>query len=191
MAKIDTSAIENYASMTAEEKLAALEAYEFEDNSALVEKQKNAISKANSDAAEWKRKYQAQLSEDEKAKQEQEDELASLRTEVATLRKTALKADYQSKFLATGYSDDLADKAAQAFVDGDLAKFMTIHGQFVTEHEKSLKAELMKNTPVPGAGSGTSTMTREQFNELDFDAKLQFYKEHPDEYKEFYKTKGE
>ena len=52
MAKIDTSKIEGYAEMTPEQKLAALEGFEYEDNSAELEKQKNALSKANSEAAE-------------------------------------------------------------------------------------------------------------------------------------------
>ena len=64
MAKIDTSKIEGYADMTPEQKLAALEGYEYEDNAAELEKQKNALSKANSEAAEWKHKHNALLSEE-------------------------------------------------------------------------------------------------------------------------------
>ena len=51
MAKIDTTKIEGYAGMTAERKLAALEAFELPDNnSAELERLKNAVSKANSEA---------------------------------------------------------------------------------------------------------------------------------------------
>ena len=48
MAKIDTSKITGYAEMSAEDKLKALEAFEYEDNAAELEKQKAAVSKANS-----------------------------------------------------------------------------------------------------------------------------------------------
>ena len=78
MAKIDTSKIEGYANMTPEQKLAALEGFEYEDNSAELEKQKNALSKANSEAAEWKRKHNALLSEEEKKKQQDADKLAQI-----------------------------------------------------------------------------------------------------------------
>ena len=61
MAKIDTSKITGYAEMSAEDKLKALEAFEYEDNAAELEKQKAAVSKANSEAAEWKRKHNALL----------------------------------------------------------------------------------------------------------------------------------
>lgn len=54
--KIDTTAIAGYEEMSTEEKLAALEAYEFEapapKDGEEVTKLKAALSKANSDAAE-------------------------------------------------------------------------------------------------------------------------------------------
>ncbi len=60
MAKIDTTKIEGYAGMTAEQKLAALEAFELPDNnSAELERLKNAVSKANSEAAEYKKQLRA------------------------------------------------------------------------------------------------------------------------------------
>ena len=57
MAKIDITKIEGYDKMTPEEKLAALEAFEYEDNFSELEKYKNAASKANSEAAEWRKKH--------------------------------------------------------------------------------------------------------------------------------------
>ena len=45
MAKIDTSKIPGYADMSAEDKLKALEGFEYEDNAAEVERLKNANSK--------------------------------------------------------------------------------------------------------------------------------------------------
>ena len=58
--KIDTSKITGYAEMSAEEKLAALEAFEIEapkSGTDETEKLKAALSKANSEAAEWKRQF--------------------------------------------------------------------------------------------------------------------------------------
>lgn len=46
MAKIDVTKIEGYEQMTPEQKLAALEGFEYEDNAAEVERLKNANSKA-------------------------------------------------------------------------------------------------------------------------------------------------
>ena len=68
--KIDTTKIAGYAEMSAEEKLKALEEYEIEtphDNGDEVTKLKNALSKANSDAAEWKRQFREKQTEQERA----------------------------------------------------------------------------------------------------------------------------
>ena len=100
MPKIDTSKIEGYAEMTPEQKLEALEGYEYEDHSEELERQKAAVSKANGEAAEWKRKHTALLSEDEKKKQEDADKLASMEKELAELRKGKVVSDYKAKFVA-------------------------------------------------------------------------------------------
>ena len=98
MAKIDTSKITGYAEMSAEDKLKALEAFEYEDNVAELEKQKAAVSKANSEAAEWKRKHNALLGEDEKKKQEQEEKFANMEKELSELREAKRVSEFKAKF---------------------------------------------------------------------------------------------
>ena len=56
MPKIDTSTIAGYAEMTAEQKLAALESFEYDDGSKQNEKLKAAMDKAASEAASYKKK---------------------------------------------------------------------------------------------------------------------------------------
>ena len=69
MAKIDTSKIEGYANMTAEQKLAALEAYDHPDPDLTGFVEKSKLDKATAEAAEWKRKHNALLSDEDKRKQ--------------------------------------------------------------------------------------------------------------------------
>lgn len=167
MAKIDTSKIEGYADMTPEQKLAALEGYEYEDNAAELEKQKNALSKANSEAAEWKRKHNALLSEEEKKKQEDADKLAQMEQELADLRKAKTVSEYKAKFVAQGYDETLAKETAQAYADGDSAKVFANQSKFLEEYAKKVKADALKKTPkpTPGAGSGGGV--------IDYDKKIE------------------
>ena len=109
MAKIDITKIEGYDKMTPEEKLAALEAFEYEDNFSELEKYKNAASKANSEAAEWRKKHNALLSEEEQKKQANEEELTTLRAKVEAMEKEKLIAGHKAQFLAIGYDEALAD----------------------------------------------------------------------------------
>ena len=141
MPKIDTSKIEGYAEMTPEQKLAALEGYEYEDHSEELERQRAAVTKANGEAAEWKRKHTALLSEDEKKKQEDADKLASMEKELAELRKGKVVSDYKAKFVAQGYSEELADETAKALAEGDMTKVFANQQKFLTDYAKGVKAE--------------------------------------------------
>lgn len=167
MAKIDTSKIEGYADMTPEQKLAALEAFEYEDNAVELEKQKNALSKANSEAAEWKRKHNALLSEEEKKKQEDADKLAQMEQELADLRKAKAVSEYKAKFVAQGYDEALAEETALAYADGDNSKVFANQSKFLEEYAKKIKADALKKTPkpTPGAGSGGGA--------IDYDKKIE------------------
>lgn len=165
MPKIDTSKIEGYAEMTPEQKLAALEGYEYEDHSEELERQKAAVTKANGEAAEWKRKHTALLSEDEKKKQEDADKLASMEEELAELRKGKVVSDYKAKFVAQGYSEELADETAKALADGDMTKVFANQQKFLVDYVKGVKAGALKGTPKPPAG-GSST-------DVDFAKKIE------------------
>lgn len=165
MPKIDTSKIEGYAEMTPEQKLTALEGYEYEDHSEELERQKAAVTKANGEAAEWKRKHTALLSEDEKKKQEDADKLASMEKELAELRKGKVVSDYKAKFVAQGYSEELADETAKALADGDMTKVFANQQKFLADYAKGVKAEALKGTPKPPAG-GSST-------DVDFAKKIE------------------
>ena len=167
MAKIDTSLIEGYADMTPEQKLAALEAFEYEDNAAELEKQKNALSKANSEAAEWKRKHNALLSEEEKKKQEDADKLAQMEQELADLRKGKTVSEYKAKFIAQGYDEALAEDTAKAMADGDSAKVFANQQKFLDEYAKQVKADALKKTPKPTPGAGGCT------GEMDYAKKIE------------------
>lgn len=160
MAKIDTSKIEGYANMTPEQKLAALEGFEYEDNSAELEKQKNALSKANSEAAEWKRKHNALLGEDEKKKQEQEEKFANMEKELSELREAKSASEYKAQLIGLGYAEDLASKTAKAMVAGDTMTVIANQQKFLDEYTKQVKADTLKKTPkpTPGAGGGTGEM---------------------------------
>lgn len=152
MAKIDTTQIEGYESMTAEEKLKALEGFEYEDNAAELQNQKNLLTKANKEAAEWKRKHNELLSDDERNKQAREEEITNLRNQVAELQKKELLSSHKASFLALGYDDALAEETATAMVEGDTAKVFANQQKFLTAHDKNFEAELLKKTPRNGEG---------------------------------------
>lgn len=156
MAKIDTSKIPGYAEMSAEDKLKALEAFEYDDNATEVERLKGAVSKANSEAAGWKKKHNELLTEDERKKQEDADALANMKKELDELRKDKTVSEYKAKLISQGYDEALASDTAQAMADGDTAKVFANQGKFLEDYAKKVKADAMKKTPKPPAGDGSS-----------------------------------
>ena len=153
MAKIDTTRIEGFSEMTAEQKLAALEAYEIPapDYSGYVKK--DVYDKATSDLAEWKRKHNALLSEEDKKKQESEEELTTLRKRVEEMEKEKLISGHKVRFLALGYDETLAEETAQAMANGETDKVFANQKKFLESHDKAYKAQLMGQTSTPPAGS--------------------------------------
>lgn len=152
--KIDTSTITGYAEMSAEDKIKALEGFEYDDNSAELERLKNANSKANSEAAEWKRKHNALLSEDEKKQQEKDSEFAQMKEELQKLKDEKALGELTNHYLSLGYDKDLAVDTAKARMAGDQAKEFANGEKHRQSLEKKLKEQLMDGTHKPDGAGG-------------------------------------
>lgn len=194
MTKIDTSAIEGYESMSAEEKLAALESYEYSDNSDELSKYKNAVSKANSEAAEYKRQLKDANSKiqqaEEKGKEgqtEAEKQIAEMKKQLDAMKRDKSVSDYTSRLVSNGFESDMASKAATALVDHDADSFFDSLSKFVDEHDKKVRAEIAQHSIAPKAGpkdsGGDSGMTKKKLLSMSLLEQNKFSIEHPDEYK--------
>lgn len=141
MAKIDTTKIAGYSDMSAEEKLAALEAFEYEDSVPDLQRYKDAVTRANREAAEMKRKYQETLSKDEQAEAQKKEEFERMQTELEALKKERTIAAHKADFLGLGYDDELAAASAQALTDGKMDVVFANQKKYLEAHDKALKAE--------------------------------------------------
>ena len=155
--KIDTAKIENYENLSAEDKLKALEEYEFETpahkENDEVTKLKAALSKANSDAAEWKRQFREKQTEAERAEAERKEHEAAVEDELRTLRRDKSVSGYVAQYLALGYTQELALKAAEATADNDAATIMSCQQEYIEAKTKELEAAALNKQPsiTPGA----------------------------------------
>ena len=169
--KIDTSKITGYADMTAEEKLKALEEFEIEtpkDNGDEVTKLKTALSKANSDAAEWKRQFREKQTEQERAEAERAEREKAVEDELRTLRRDKTVSGYVAQCLALGYDKDLALRAAEAMADNDAAAIMACQQDFLEAKQKELEAAALNKQPTltPGAPPTAKQAEQEAENKL-------------------------
>ena len=164
MAKV-TELITGYADMTAEEKLAALEALDQPEAQPdpEVNRLKTQLSKANGEAAEYKRKLQEKMTADEKARAEAEEAAKKKDEELEDLRTFKQVAIYKTHYLSLGYDEALAEETARARVEGNTEKQFANEKAFLEAHDKSVLAGAVKTTPTPPAGSGSPSapMTKE------------------------------
>lgn len=154
MAKIDTSKIAGYSAMSAEEKLAVLESLDINDGASEIENYKKMINKASSEAAEWKRKHNALLTEEEQAKVARDTEFQAMKDRVDTLEKEKTIATYNASFASMGYKPEMATKIAEALADGKMNEVFAYMKQHGDNKEKELRAEILKSTPTPSTAGG-------------------------------------
>ena len=128
------------------------------EQKALNQQYKNAITKSNSEAADWKRKFQAKQTAEEKeadAKREaeelQQQEMANLRKELSTMKAVA-------RYRGMGMDEKLAAECAALEVennnDGLMAKIAVHMSGRIETARKEAQEELLASRPDIKAGNG-------------------------------------
>ena len=155
--KIDVSKINGYDSMTVEDKLNALLNYEFaeepaQSNNSEMDKLKAALSKSNSEAAEYKRQLKAKMTEAEQAEAARSEAEQQMRDELAQLRKERTLSGYKSRLMETGYDAETASKMAEKMPEGISDEFFSMQKEFLENRTKTIQAELLNKQPeiTPG-----------------------------------------
>ncbi len=137
---MDTSRIEGYNNMTTEEKLAALEAYEF-DTTGYVSKE--TFDKAAKDAADWKKKYNGGV-----------ETVKTTEARLVELERKDKISTAKDKFIASGFSVDLAKATAEAFVDGNMDECLEHIVKYAVDTATAKTDAALKGmTPPPASGS--------------------------------------
>lgn len=128
-----------------------------EENAALkvqIAKMKKAMDKAASDTARYKKQLREKQSAEEIALQEKAEKEAEREEAYQKLLKENTVTKYEKNFLALGYSEELATKAANAQYDGDTEELFKIQQDFQSALLKQKEAEWAKSRPNPQAGNG-------------------------------------
>lgn len=176
--------IENYENMTAEQKVAALEAYE-PDMTGFVAK--SVFDKKASEAAELSKQLKAKMTEEEAKAAAEAESRAKLEARVKELETEKTLNTYVNSYLAMGYDEKLAKSTAQAMVDGDMATVFANQKTHIENEKKALKADLLKETPTPSmTGEGNSGVTLDSLKKMSAQERLDFYSKNPEQYKALY-----
>ena len=173
--------------MTLDEINEALSGIEMpSDNSAELDRLKNALSKSNSEAADYKKQLREKMSAEEVKAKEDAEKFEELQSKYeALLRKDSI-SENKVKLLALGYDDALASETAEAMVNGEMDKVFANQKKHIDAVEKKIRADILKDTPKPTGGNSSETITKKVFSEMSLEEQFKFSKEHPEEYKKLY-----
>ena len=185
--KVDVTKIEGYAEMSAEDKLKAIENYEFDDPDYSGYVSKDTFDKTASELAKTKKDLRAKLTEEEQRAIADKEARERIESELAELKKEKTIAEHKSRFLAHGFSDELATANAKALIDGDFDTFFNGLTKYQEELTTKVKSDMIAKTPYPQGGSDKhNVMTLKEFRALTPDKREKWANEHPDEYKLLY-----
>ena len=155
--KVDVSKIDGFEEMSAEDKLNAVLAYEFDepkpvDNNAEITKLKAALSKANSESAEWKRQFREKQTETERAEAERAEAEKALQEELRTLKRDKVVSEYAKSCMGMGYDAALAAECAEAMADGRFNDVFAIQQRFMEAKTKEIEAAALNKQPSLTSG---------------------------------------
>lgn len=124
-------------------------------NKAAIDK----LTKQNGDLTKSLRAKQTAEEQEAEAKAEQEAQQKAYVEELETYKRTN---EAQKRYALQGMDAEMAAKAAEAEISGDMDALSDIQKQYTAQLLKENDAKWMKQTPQPHAGGQYSSMTREQ-----------------------------
>jgi chromosome segregation ATPase len=153
------------------------------------DKLKQSVTNASADASEWKKKYQSKLSEEDKAREEQETANAAMQKELEDLRAERDIANYTGNLTSPdiGMDADTAKAVASAMHEGNMAMVIDGIRKFIASHDKQMAEKALLNNPTLKGGNTEKVVTKEEFDKMGYREMVAFHNEHPDLYNEYMK----
>lgn len=149
---------------------------------------KKAFDKASGEAAEYKRQLMATKSDAEKLSMEKAERDAALKEELEALRKESKVNKFAKSFMACGYTEEMATKAAEAQYSGDTDELFRLQKLHSENMAKQIRADIMKSMPVPATGNDDDVhITQEQFDNMSYREQLDLFEKHPTVYEKLTK----
>lgn len=117
-----------------------------------INRLKAALSKANSEAAEWKRNYKATLDEAKQKELEATERRKAELEELEALRNEKRISSYKSKLMEAGVDGATADLMANALPDGVKDDYFTSLKTYNEKQKQAFAASAISNQPGLSVG---------------------------------------
>ena len=125
-------------------------------------KNKAALEKALKETGDLKKQLRAKLTAEEQASEAQKELEEQQKEYISGLEKFQKQVLAEKRYVLQGMDADLAAKAAEAEIAGDMDELASIQKQHTDALLKSAKAEWMKSRPQANIGTGGTSMSKEE-----------------------------
>ena len=165
---IDPSKIEGFDNLSADEKVAALLNQEIEveqTEPADVTKLKTSLSKANSEAAEYKRLLREKQTEAERAEADRAEREKALQDELASYRDRERISTYKANLMGAGIDEPTADLMAKSLPEGVADEYFLATKSFLDNQRQKLLTESINKQPGLSVGTPPTAAQAEREEE--------------------------
>ena len=118
-----------------------------------IAKLKSSVTAASSQAADYKRKWQATMSEQERRDQEIAEQRAAEKAQLEQLLTEKRVSGYTARLMEVGYDAQTAKVMAAALPEGVSDEYFSVQKSFIEGKIQATKSELLNSQPsvTPGA----------------------------------------
>ena len=145
-------------------------------------KLKSAFDRASAEASKYKKQLEEKMTADEREEAERKEALDKLIKENAEFKKKIAVTENKAQLISLGYPEDLAMSTAEAMFNGDTATVFKNQKAMFDAREKAIRADVLKETPVPKAGAGSTDITKAQFEAMSTFELMDLYQRDPELY---------
>ena len=166
MAKVNTESIEGFNEMSTEDKLNALLNYEYEapkqDESAELKRVREALNKASSDCASYKKQLRDKQTEAEREAADRLERENALQEELNAYRTRERISTYKAQLMSVGYDATTAESLATKLPEGISEDFFATQKTFLDQQKQNALSEALNRQPKPSVGTPPSAADAEQ-----------------------------
>ena len=119
------------------------------------------------------------------AEERERKEIEEIKAQNALLLKEREVANAERRFIQSGCDAELASEGAQALIDADYDGLFSVITKMLENKAASEKSALLKTMPKPQGGGSSSTMTKEQFDRLNYKQLVELKEKDPETYNKF------
>lgn len=162
--KLDTSRINGWDDLSAEDKVKALLEQEIEveqTETADAIKLKNALNKACEEAASYKKALREKQSEAERAEADRAEREKALQDELASYRNKERISSYKAQLMTAGIDAETADLMAKSLPEGVSDEYFQATKSFLEQQRKNADIANLGKQPGLSVGQPPKGMTKD------------------------------